>query len=567
MTEEKKVSRRTFVAGSVGGLVVGAAAGALAGYYSAPPAVGGVTSTAKPTATPNVLLNSTFHDPTSMDPHKNNDEPTTRYVANLYDPLVRVNGVPGAWIAVEPHLAKTWDISSDGLEYVLHLRRGVRFHDGSILDANAVKYSIERALAINMNFSAMSIKPFVSAVGAPSTYDVKVTLKQRYSPFIQVMPCLYMVNPKLVEANIKPEGPYGDKGDYGTLWLETNDAGSGPYSLKERRTGELTVYERFPDYWEGWGPQYFDEYRVSFVSEVPTIAAQLAAGQSDWGEIWLPEETFNDLEKTGACVVPQWADASGTFTILLNNQNRFLKNKLVRQAMSYAFDYETCIRDIWGSKGLPSTGPIPTGMIGYNSEVQMYARDIAKAKDLMAQSGFKPGDVKIDALYTTGEEPRRLMSLLMQQNFAELGIELAVKDMPWAPFTSALASMNVEDSFAITFLAGSIAVPDPDDILTRFYYSKLWEVTGLKSYYTCSYYKNETVDALIEQGRSAPTSQRDAIYKQATKLIIEDAASIWPVWQYTRTAIRPDIEGFRPLPFNFTNFMLDRRNSWYRVKS
>ena len=575
MTTEDKVTRRRFISGTVGGLVVGAAAGAIAGYSLAPPAAVGpgttvTTTVASPTTVTvsgpppggkQVLRHSTFLDPSSMDPHKANDEPTMRFTANLYDTLVKIAGIPGSWIQLEPSAALNWNVSSDGKQYVFNLRRGIKFHDGSMLDAKAVKYSFDRALAIGQGFMASATKEFVSGTEVLGNYQVRVNLSKPLSPFLSAIPTLYIVSPTSVEANVQ-------SGDNGTAWLEAHDAGSGPYVLAERRPGELTVYERFPDYWGGWGPQYFDEIRHEFVGEVGTLVSKLRSGESDWGEYWLPEDSFVELAQPGSgCTVPQWADTAGTFTWLVNNQNQFLKNKFVRQAISYAFDYETCLRDIWKGGGVPSPGPIPPGMLGYNPQVKMYTRDLTKAKALMDQSGFKPGEITIDATWGTGQETRRLMAILMQQNFAEIGINLELKELPWGTWVEQIATQDPKDVIALSPLAGSISFPDPDDILTRFYYSPTWEKQGVKTYYTCSFYKNTDVDALVEKGRVAPAAERDAIYKEATRLIIEDAASLWPIWNYTKLVIRSDIEGFRPLPFYFTNAEIFRRNNWFRVKS
>ena len=492
------------MAGTIGGLVLGAVAGGVGGYSSAPKAVSpGVTSSVTSAAAKQILNHVTFLDPSSMDPHKANDEPTIRFTSNLYDPLVQMVGQTGmgSWVQIAPNIAKSWTISSDGKEYVFEIRKGVPFHDGSILDANAVKYSIDRAVAMNTNLTAQTISPFVSSSAVTGNYEVTVTLSKAYAPFLSVLPLLFIVNPTLVEANINSKATtYGAKGDYGTAWLETNDAGSGPYTLKQRTAGELTVFERFPGCWQGWGPNYFDELDYQFNGESATIVSKLQDGTNDWCEYWLGQDSFNTLATSPGVSVVEWPDLAGTFTILMNNQNKFLSNKLVRQAISYAFDYDSCLKNIWGGHGVPSPGPIPPGMLGYNPSATMYTQDINKAKALLAQSGYKPGDITIDITWGTGQDVRRLMSILLQQNLAEIGITLNLKEMPWNTFIEGITSSKPEDVIAMSHLAGSIAFPDPDYILHAWYYSPTWEVQGLKTYYTMSFYKNPAVDTLIEQG-------------------------------------------------------------------
>ena len=558
------------MAGTIGGLVLGAVVGGVGGYSSAPKAISpGVTSSVTSAAAKQILNHVTFLDPSSMDPHKANDEPTIRFTSNLYDPLVQMVGQTGmgSWVQIAPNIAKSWTISSDGTEYVFEIRKGVPFHDGSILDANAVKYSIDRAIAMNTNLTAQTISPFVSSSAVTGNYEVTVTLSKAYAPFLSVLPLLFIVNPTLVEANINSKATtYGAKGDYGTAWLETNDAGSGPYTLKQRTAGELTVFERFPECWQGWGPNYFDELDYQFNGESATIVSKLQDGTNDWCEYWLGQDSFNTLAASPGVKVVEWPDLAGTFTILMNNQNKFLSNKLVRQAISYAFDYDSCLKNIWGGHGVPSPGPIPPGMLGYNSSATMYTQDLTKAKALLAQSGYKPGDITLDITWGTGQDVRRLMSILLQQNLAQIGITLNLKEMPWNTFIEGITSSQPADVIAMSHLAGSIAFPDPDYILHAWYYSPTWEVQGLKTYYTMSFYKNPAVDTLIEQGAVATDpSQRNTIYQKATAMIIDDAASLWPVWNNTEMGIRSDIEGFTPLPFYFTNWNLFRRNGWFRT--
>ena len=558
------------MAGTIGGLVLGAVVGGVGGYSAAPKAISpGVTSSVTSAAAKQILNHVTFLDPSSMDPHKANDEPTIRFTSNLYDPLVQMVGQTGmgSWVQIAPNIAKSWTVSSDGTEYVFEIRKGVPFHDGSILDANAVKYSIDRAIAMNTNLTAQTISPVVSSSAVTGNYEVTVTLSKAYAPFLSVLPLLFIVNPTLVEANINSKATtYGAKGDYGTAWLETNDAGSGPYTLKQRTAGELTVFERFPECWQGWGPNYFDELDYQFNGESATIVSKLQDGTNDWCEYWLGQDSFNTLAASPGVKVVEWPDLAGTFTILMNNQNKFLSNKLVRQAISYAFDYDSCLKNIWGGHGVPSPGPIPPGMLGYNSSATMYTQDLTKAKALLAQSGYKPGDITLDITWGTGQDVRRLMSILLQQNLAQIGITLNLKEMPWNTFIEGITSSQPADVIAMSHLAGSIAFPDPDYILHAWYYSPTWEVQGLKTYYTMSFYKNPAVDTLIEQGAVATDpSQRNTIYQKATAMIIDDAASLWPVWNNTEMGIRSDIEGFTPLPFYFTNWNLFRRNGWFRT--
>ena len=191
---------------------------------------------------------------------------------------------------------------------------------------------------------------------------------------------------------------------------------------------------------------------------------------------------------------------------------------------------------------------------------------MTKAQQLMSQSGFSSGQISLDCVINPGQGTRQNMALLLQQNCQSIGITINIVTTPFSQFISNVASVAPADGPAMSMEAGSIAFPDPDTILTNFYYSKLWK-GGTQTYYDCSFYENDQVDTLIEQGRTAPQSQRDAIYKQAAALIVGDAASLWPIYNYTIFALRSNIGGFSPKPFYFTNVDQFRRNGWFRIGS
>ena len=509
-----------------------------------------------------------------MDPHKTADEPTTRFTANLYDPLIGIQGFiapnnSGAttWFNLAPKVAKSWQVSSDGLTYIFEIQEGILFHDGSLLDASAVKYSFDRATTINQNLSAQLVSPFISSTSVLDSSHVQVVLSKPYSAFLNVLSLLYIVNPAAIKPNVVTTGTatYGSNGDYGTAWLETHDAGSGPYMLTQRQPGVLTVEDRFPDYWGGWGPQYFDELRYNIIPDAATIVSDISSGAGDWMDYWESNDQYIALAGTAGVTVPEYVDPAGPFTILMNNQNQYLSNKSVRQAIAYAFDYNTCVNSVWEGLGSPSLGPLPPGMIGYDSTVQTYfPQNMSKAQQLMSASGFSAGEITLDCVINPGQGTRNSMALLLAQNCKSIGITINIVTIPFSQFESNLATMSPQDAYPMSMEAGSIPFPDPDTILTDFYYSPSWK-SGTHTYYNCSFYENPQVDSLIEQGRTAAASQRDAIYKQAFDLIVGDCASLWPIYNYTMFALRSDIGGFSPKPFYFTNVDQFRRNGWYRL--
>ncbi|HCC33214.1 MAG TPA: ABC transporter substrate-binding protein, partial [Clostridiales bacterium] len=191
--------------------------------------------------------------PTYIDPAVGNDFSDSISLVNLYDSLV----FPNFDGTVRPHLATRWDVSPDGLEYTFYLRTGVKFHNGDELTAEDVEFSMKRLLTIGQGFAYLFLH--VTSVSVVDRYTVKMTLNEPFAPFISALVRFYVLNKRQVLAN-RRSGPYGDMGDYGKEWLLTNDAGSGPYKVKEMKMEEYLLAERFDDWWDGWdenAPRFF----------------------------------------------------------------------------------------------------------------------------------------------------------------------------------------------------------------------------------------------------------------------------------------------------------------------
>lgn len=188
-------------------------------------------------------LRITFSWPTFIDPAVGNDFSSSTSLANIYDTLV----FPNAEAGVDPWLAESWDISDDGLTYTFHLRKGVKFHDGSELLASDVVYSYNRLQTVGEGYAYLITG--VESVKAVDDYTVEFKLEHPSGLFVPSLVRLYVANEDLVRENTLAEGPYGDEGDYGKEWLLTHDAGSGPYRVVEFPLEEYLLMEKFNDWW------------------------------------------------------------------------------------------------------------------------------------------------------------------------------------------------------------------------------------------------------------------------------------------------------------------------------
>jgi peptide/nickel transport system substrate-binding protein len=170
------------------------------------------------------IIRATQDWPVYIDPAVGNKFSDSICLVNLYDSLVFPTPTGG----VKPDLATNWKVSSDGLVYTFYLRHGVKFHSGDEVTAEDVVFSANRLLTIGQGF-AYVFAPYIKSVKALDKYTVQFTLKRKFGPFISALVRLYVADKKVVMKHMQKKGAYGNFGDFGTTWLMTHDAGSGPY--------------------------------------------------------------------------------------------------------------------------------------------------------------------------------------------------------------------------------------------------------------------------------------------------------------------------------------------------
>ncbi|GAG52115.1 unnamed protein product, partial [marine sediment metagenome] len=188
--------------------------------------------------------------PTYIDPAVGSDYSDTMAIVQLHDSLI----FPNLDGSIRPHLAEKWDISDDFLTYTFYLKEGVKFHNGDELTAEDVVFSTERLVSIGEGRAYIlqskdtqgNIISGIESVKAIDDYTVEFKLARPFGPFVLALANLYILNKSQVMENIdKSEKMYGEMGDYGKKWLLTNDAGSGPYTVKEMKMEESLLGEKF----------------------------------------------------------------------------------------------------------------------------------------------------------------------------------------------------------------------------------------------------------------------------------------------------------------------------------
>ena len=298
-----------------------------------------------------VFANESDYD--TVDPHAAFDVGRVAVRLNLYDGLMRWQKNPAV---LEPWVAESYAISSDGLSYTFRMRKGVKFHDGTEVKAQDVVYSLDRILALGKGASSLfktMIEP--GAAKAVDDYTVEFVLKKPSAIFLAVVPEIHIVNAALVKRNEAG-------GDWGQAWLSKNEAGSGAYQLTQFDPALGFVAQRFADHFKGWGPKWL--YEIEFRGVKDTNTRVLGLLRDDFQGIggYLQTDQLNRIKSNGNAQVLE-AESMRVMMAQFNMTRAPISDVHVRRAISYAFDYDGFNKDILGgwSSAIRRRFPIPSG--------------------------------------------------------------------------------------------------------------------------------------------------------------------------------------------------------------
>lgn len=448
-----------------------------------------------------------------LDPAKASDYADSLLMFNVYDTLViPKQGAPGH----DGLLAESWE--ADGTSYIFKLREGVMFQSGNPLTAEDVVFSLDRMKALGAGLSYLFEN--VDGAEAVDATTVRFNLSQPYAPFIAALVRLPIVDKALVMANLG-EGE-GDMGDWGEAFLSANGGGSGAYRVVSHNPQEETVMVKNADYFLGVPAAAPDTVRLRYGLEAATVRALIARGEHDISSQWLPPEVLKSLADEGAQLLTE--AGTGGFYVKMNTTKPPLDDVNCRLALSKAFDYATAIQMIAVtpdvSQGSAATGAIPVGMLGANPS-DILTRDLDAAKAHLAACQYSPDDFTLELSWIAEVPLEERFALLMQANFAELGIKSEIVRMPWALFSEQVSTP--ENTPHISQLFVTAVTGDPDTLLFGMYHSS---VAG--TWQSPEYLNDGEVDAQLETGRTAPdTAERAEAYSGLNARLMELAPTIY----------------------------------------
>lgn len=381
------------------------------------------------------LLRVAFSWPTFFDPAVGNDFSSSSAIVNLYDALV----YPLAE-GIIPNAAESWEVSTDNLTYTFQLRKGIKFHSGNEMTAEDVKFSMDRLLEIGEGYAYLYLGK-IDHTDVIDEYTVSFVLKTPFGPFVSSLVRLYILEKAVVMANLK-DGFYGSFGDYGKGYLLSNDAGSGPYMVKEVGLGEYILMEKFPGYWGEVLPNAPDV--VKFMRSPDTIAVKtmMARRELEITTPWEPEEAYQEMAKIPGVEVVGWNSGFSEY-MMLNNQKPPTDCIHFRRALNWMLDWEQVLTGIYPG-WTQAAGPIAQNLPGFKEGLFQYYQDMDKAREELQKSKYADQleGLKVTLGVDTTVPPREQFALMLQANAAEFGIDVEIIKMTWGKVQEVVGSIE-----------------------------------------------------------------------------------------------------------------------------
>lgn len=485
---------------------------------------------------PSVLRMNAVQRFGTIDPSKGTDYTQTMALLNLYDGLV----FPDSDGNLQPHLAEDWTVSDDSKTYTFKLREDATFHSGNPVRAEDVKFTVERFYDIDQGYSSL-LKDVLDKenVTAVDEKTIEFTLNRVHAPFLATLVLLFIVDKKEVLDNAQ-DGDFGDRGDYGQEYLNSNDAGSGAYELKSFERQSQISFSKYDDYWMGWDDDAFDEVRIRIITEDPTVRSLMKTGELDMTSQYQSKETYETLEGEDGIRVQEIPTVT-VFYMKMNTQKAPTDDPAVREAISYGFDYETARSEI-APGSLQAQGPLAPSFGAHDDSVEQPTYDPERAKQILADAGYSEGDITIQNTYVQDYELEEKMGLLFQQNMDEIGIDVELNPQTWGTMTE--IATDPEKTPHVNQVFYGPVYPSPDTVFYNQYHSEAAE-----TWMSMAHLEDDEVDSLIDQAReTVDEEERAQIYGDLQSRIVDLHPDMFVFVQSKKHAFAEKVQGytFRP---------------------
>ena len=452
----------------------------------------------------------------------------------MFDPMVRLDPET---LAPGPGLASEWDISDDGLTYSFTLAEGVTFHDGEPLTTEDVEFTILSIL--DPGYLGPFQAEWLILDGAqdvvdgnadyPSGLEVEddlnftLTLREPDAAFAaNVLTDLKTVPKHLLEG----EGPIGEDHDFSLA-----PVGSGPYQFDSWDQGNQFNMVANPDYWDG--APCIQRVEQVVIGDMNALVVAVETGDLDATIMPPPQELprLDDIDGLTVHHLPPERPEGIFFNVTADS----VEDVRVRRAIAHAIDNETFVSDIMLGQTEVANSWITHAVWAYDESISSPEYDTDRAAELLEEAGFPGGEgLTVELAYNEGNVFREQYAAYVQDQLAQLGVEVTISTAEWGTFIDTVRDLGYESNTQ----AARAGVPDPADIYAHY------GTTGSANY---SGYSNPEFDDLMAQASlTADVDERTALYSQAQQVLAEDLPFVPGYWRPNPLVVSDDYQGIVP---------------------
>jgi peptide/nickel transport system substrate-binding protein len=484
-------------------------------------------------------------DSVGLDPINITDGESIRVTHAIFETLFEYDEE----LVLQPKLAEFYETADDGLTWTIHLKNGIKFHDGTDFNADAVVFNFDRWMDPQnpYHIGDFTYYPFlyggfkgepdhkIEYVKAIDNLTVEIKLTEKTAPFISYLaiPMFGMASPAAIEK-------YNEK-------FKEHPVGTGPFEFESWARNDKIVLKANENY-HIEGQPLLDKIIFTVLPDNSARLNGLLSGEVDIIDGMNPSDADTVEANENLKLVKRPSFNNGF--MVFNTEKAPFDNVKVRQAINMAVDKKGLVDAFYNGYAEVAKNPIPPSLWGYNDDIVDYPYNPEEAKELLAEAGYPDGfETEIWAM----SNPRPYMpqplktAEVIQANLQAIGIEAEIKTYEWAAYLEKTG--NGEHTMAMYGWTGVMADPD------NFLYPNLSSTNTEKPASNRAFYKNEEFTSLLQQARETfDQDERIKLYKKAQEIFHEDAPWVNIAHTTPPIGLADYVEGFEAHPMENDNF-------------
>lgn len=473
-------------------------------------------------------------EPDSLDGHESSSSLNLSTFPLLYDKLAEFD----ADMNLVPQLATEWSVSRDGLTWTFKLRRGHRFHDGSPVNADAVKRSMDRLLAEGR------LRNWFHMIEKVTVIDDSTVAFTTEKPFLFLPQRLATPSGSIVHPSALGR----------TQAFGANPIGSGPFRFKEWIRGNRFVFEKNPNHWAARQTN-IDVVEFRFLPDDSGRAIALETGEIDFA-LPLPPQEADRLKRNNDVTIFNQPSLRW-FGLYMNLAKKPFDDVRVRHAMAHAIDKDAIVKTAMAGYAKVADSPLPPGVWGYKA-FRQYEYNPQRARQLLTEAGYPNGLsatmwVPVGS-YVNAQQVSEATAAMLER----VGIRLRLEVMEAGRWIVLLRSRGPSEStMEVTYYGFGTWTGEPDYALGLLFHTDQFAPKGSNR----QFYNNQRVDALLDIGpRTVDDRQRRLIYESLQDIIWKDQPWAYLFYANQIMGARRVVRGVQILPSETVLFREARVN-------